>query len=118
MSYTSTGLSENVSNFIAYLFGWVSGLALFFVEKNNTSIHFNAAQSMVLFGSLTVLNLVLPVIPALGPLLMVLLAPVSMILWLVLMFMSLTGNPPRLPVVANFADQIVSKYYPVSRIEK
>ena len=94
MAYTSTGLSENLSHFLSYLFGWVSGLALFFVEKNNTSIHFHAAQSIVLFGSLTVLNIVLPVIPALGPLLMGLLAPVSMILWLVLMVMPLTFRAP------------------------
>ncbi|MEH6557896.1 MAG: hypothetical protein V7459_01495 [Oceanicoccus sp.] len=109
MSTSSTGLPDNVANFLAYLFGWISGLVIFLLEKKNSSIKFHGAQSIVLFGSLTALNILLPIVPALGPLLMILIAPISMILWLVLLVMSLMGNAPRLPIIANFADQLIGK---------
>jgi uncharacterized membrane protein len=101
MSISSAGVPANIATFLAYLFGWISGLVIFLLEKKNASIQFHGAQSIVLFGSLTVLNILLPFVPALGPLLM--------ILWLVLLVMSLLGNAPRLPVIANFADQLVGK---------
>lgn len=108
MSSSSTGLPDNIAKFLAYVFGWISGLGIFFFEKQDQSVRFHGAQSIVLFGSLTVLNIFLPIIPAFGPLIMVILAPISLILWLVLMAMSLAGNAPRLPVVANFADQLLA----------
>lgn len=109
MSSSSTGLSDNISNFLAYLFGWISGLVIFLIEKKNTELRFHGAQSIVLFGSLTVLNILLPLIPVLGPLLMVLIAPITPILWIVLLVMAITDNAPRIPVVANFADQMIDK---------
>lgn len=109
MSISSAGVPANIATFLAYLFGWISGLVIFLLEKKNASIQFHGAQSIVLFGSLTVLNILLPFVPALGPLLMIIIAPISMILWLVLLVMSLLGNAPRLPVIANFADQLVGK---------
>jgi uncharacterized membrane protein len=109
MSTSSTGLPDNVANFLAYLFGWISGLVIFLLEKKNSSVQFHGAQSIVLFGSLTALNILLPIVPALGPLLMILIAPISMILWLVLLVMSLMDNAPRLPIIANFADQLIGK---------
>ena len=109
MNPSTTGLPDNMAKCLAYVFGWISGLAIFFIEKQDHSVRFHGAQAIVLFGALTILNIFLPIIPALGPLIMVVLAPVSLILWLVLMVMSLVGNAPRLPVIANFADQLLAK---------
>ncbi|ARN76310.1 DUF4870 domain-containing protein [Oceanicoccus sagamiensis] len=109
MNDSYTGLPDNIAKCLAYVFGWISGLAIFFIEKQDPAVRFHGAQSIVLFGSLTVLNIFLPIIPALGPLIMVVLAPISLILWLVLMAMSLAGNAPRLPIIANFADQLLDK---------
>lgn len=109
MSKSSTGLPDNVATFLAYLFGWISGLVIFLLEKKNPVVQFHGAQSIVLFGSLTILNIFLPLVPALGPLLMILIAPVSLVLWLILLVMSLMNNAPRLPVIADFADQLIGK---------
>ena len=109
MNPSTTGLPDNIAKCLAYVFGWISGLAIFFIEKQDHSVRFHGAQAIVLFGSLTILNIFLPIIPALGPLIMMVLPPVSLILWLVLMVMSLVGNAPRLPVIANFADQLLAK---------
>ena len=110
MSQTSTGLPENVANFIAYLFGWISGLLILLVEKDNAEVRYHGAQSVTLFGSLTVLNLLLPFIPALGPLLLAVLAPLTMLCWIVLMVMSLLGKAPRLPVIENFTQQLLNQF--------
>lgn len=110
MNQSSTGLPENVANFIAYLFGWISGLLILLIEKENDNIRFHGAQSVTVFGSLTVLNLLLPFIPAVGPLLLAIVTPVSMLAWVVLMLMSLFSNAPRIPIVENFAEQLLRQF--------
>jgi len=44
---TETGLDENLLGALAYLFGWLSGLVLFFIEGDNDFVKFHAAQSIV-----------------------------------------------------------------------
>lgn len=108
---SSTGLPAKVAMFIAYLFWWISGLAIFLIEKQNRDVRFHAAQSIVLFGSLSVLNLLLPLVPAIGPVVASLLGPINVIAWLVLLAMVATDRAPRIPVLCNFADQLVASPY-------
>lgn len=110
MGDSSTGLPENVANFIAYLFGWISGLLILLVEKDNENIRYHGAQSVTVFGSLSILNLLLPFIPAVGPLLLAVVAPITLLAWIALMLMSLMGNAPRIPVVENFAQQLLRQF--------
>ncbi len=110
MQQSSLGLPDNVGKFIAYLFGWISGLLMLVLEKNNSEIRYHGAQSVVLFGSLTVLNLLLPLIPAIGPLLLGILMPVTMLLWIALLVLSLLGAAPHLPVVENFTEQLLQRF--------
>jgi uncharacterized membrane protein len=51
---TTLGLSERVERVLAYAFWWVSGLILFFAEKNRT-VRWHAVQSMLTFGLLSLL---------------------------------------------------------------
>ncbi len=53
-----SGLSENVAGFLCYLFGWVTGLIFFLIDKR-PFVRFHAAQSMVVFGGLHIINIVL-----------------------------------------------------------
>lgn len=110
MNQSSTGLSETIATFIAYLFGWISGLLMLLVEKDSEEIRFHGAQSVTVFGTLTVLNILLPFIPAVGPLLLGVLAPVTMLAWIVLMVMSLLGCAPHIPVIENFAQQLLRQF--------
>ena len=66
MNGSSTGLPDNIAKCLAHVFGWISGLAIFFLEKEDVDVRFHGAQSIVLFGSLTVLNIFLPIIPTKG----------------------------------------------------
>src|SRR5207245_11434611 len=51
---TSLGMDERLERVLAYSLGWISGLILFFLEKNR-NVRWHAVQSMVTFGSLSVL---------------------------------------------------------------
>ena len=47
---TDTGIKPNVAALLAYLLGFVSGLVLILIEKNNKFVRFHAMQSIVVFG--------------------------------------------------------------------
>jgi uncharacterized membrane protein len=44
----SIGLDQGMAVLFAYLFGWVSGLVFYFVEKQNQLVRFSAMQSIIL----------------------------------------------------------------------
>jgi uncharacterized membrane protein len=52
------GLDENIAGLLSYLLGWVSGLVFFIIDKR-PFVRFHAAQSIVVFGGLQVLYIVL-----------------------------------------------------------
>ena len=45
---SSTGLDENVAALLSYIFGWVSGLIFFLIEKDSRLVRFHAMQSILL----------------------------------------------------------------------
>src|SRR5215813_11348283 len=47
---SSTGLDENVASLLAYVFGLVSGLIFFFIEKDSRLVRFHGMQSTLLAG--------------------------------------------------------------------
>src|SRR5580658_6259857 len=52
-----SGMSENVAAFLCYLVGWVTGIIFFLIDKR-PFVRFHAAQSIVVFGGLHVINIV------------------------------------------------------------
>jgi uncharacterized membrane protein len=73
---TTLGIPERWERVLAYVFGWVSGLILLLVEQRNQTVRRHAAQSVVIFGILSLVGLVLAIlaggfglIPLLGPVL-------------------------------------------------
>src|SRR5882757_7779196 len=57
----STGLQENLAGLLCYVLGWITGLVFFFIDKR-PFVRFHAAQSIVVFGGLHVLSILLRVI--------------------------------------------------------
>src|ERR1700680_2112507 len=53
-----SGMSENVAGFLCYLVGWVTGLIFFLIDKR-PFVRFHAAQSIVVFGGLDIIWVVL-----------------------------------------------------------
>ena len=54
----TSGLQENVAGALCYLFGWVTGIIFLLIDKR-PFVRFHAAQSIVVFGALTVIRIVL-----------------------------------------------------------
>lgn len=120
MYRTTLGLDERLERVLAYLFGWVSGLFLFLVEKNRT-VRMHAAQSMITFGTLSILIFVvflvkgmLSMIPLLSiitnfglGLLISILWWATGILWVWLMAMAWLKPDYRLPIVSQWVRYFV-----------
>ena len=108
MEKTSIGLDSNVAAALAYALGWVTGLAFVLTERENRFVRFHALQSTIAFGALSVAWIVSLSIPFLGWLLaFVIIFPVSVVLWLFLMFKAYQGERFKLPIAGEMAEQRV-----------
>jgi uncharacterized membrane protein len=56
---SSTGMEPNVAALLSYILGWLTGLIFFLIEKDNKFVKFHAMQSIVFFGGLTLLQILL-----------------------------------------------------------
>ena len=61
---TTLGLDERLERCLAYLFGWISGLILFLIERNR-NVRRHAMQSMAVFGPLSILLFLLNLVKGL-----------------------------------------------------
>lgn len=105
MERTSTGMQENVASLLCYLAGWVTGIIFLLIEKENRTVRFHAMQSIVVFGALMVLQIILGMIPVIGWGLMVVVNVCALVLWIVLMIKAYQGQMLRIPVAADIADK-------------
>jgi uncharacterized membrane protein len=95
---TGMGLDPNVAGLLCYVLGWVTGLILIFLEKENKFVRFHAVQSIVTFGALTVVIIIINFIPIVGWIL-------AFILWIVLMIKAYQGQRFNLPWIGGFAEK-------------
>lgn len=110
-SQSQTGLSENVAGLLCYVLWWITGLVFFLIDKR-PFVRFHAAQSMVLFGAITVLYWILGFVFMFtgfaGAMLMSmvywLLWIGSIVLWILCMVKAYQGERFRVPIVADVAD--------------
>lgn len=104
---TKTGLPKNTAAALAYLLGWLTGIIMLLVEKDKF-VRFHAMQSILVFGGLTVLQIILGmtlILAVFVPLIWVL----ELVLWVVLMWKAYQGQEFVLPVVGEFAKKQVAK---------
>jgi len=117
---TTLGLNERLERVLAYAFGPISGLLLFLFEKNR-NVRWHALQSMIVFGSLSILIVGVNMLKlmlsgiwllslltnfGLGLLSSVLLW-VGIFLWLWLMLMAWLHRDYHLPFVSKWLRYIV-----------
>ena len=108
-SKNSTGLSPNVAGLLCYVALWISGIVFLIIEKESKSVRFHALQSIVTFGVLTVVQIILSVIPIIGWILVPLVWILMVVLWIILMIRAYSGVMWKLPLVGNWAEQQVNK---------
>ncbi len=114
------GLTENVAGLLCYVLGWITGLIFFLVDKR-PYVRFHAAQSIVVFGGLHILRIVLGGIFGIGFFLGgwtgfsigVLLAGIinlaALVLWILLMVKAYQGQRFEVPVAAGIAQSFAQK---------
>ena len=102
---TSLGIEPNVAALLSYLLGWITGLVFFLIEKENKFVRFHAFQSIVVFGSFTVLLIVLGFIPVIGWAIMPFVWIAELIAWIVCMIKAFQGEKFKLPVAGDIADK-------------
>jgi uncharacterized membrane protein len=113
MEKTSTGLTENVAGLLCYVLGWVSGLVFLLIEQENKFVRFHAVQSIVTFGGITVILIVLSIlglIPFIGLLFDILgyiVGLIAFVLWIVLLVKAYQGTTYKLPWAGDFAEKRV-----------
>jgi uncharacterized membrane protein len=106
MEKATFGLDENIASALTYVLGFITGIIFFLVEKENKTVRFNAAQSIIVFLGLFIVGIVLSFIPFIG-FLVFLIWIVELILWIVLIIKSYQGEKFKLPVVGDIAESWV-----------
>jgi uncharacterized membrane protein len=116
------GMAENVAGLLSYVLGWITGLIFLFIDKR-PFVRFHAAQSVVVFGGLNIIFVVLASMFgmgwmmggfffgtwALGGLILAAVRLVGFVLWILLMVKAYQGQKYRVPVAADLADSIARK---------
>jgi uncharacterized membrane protein len=106
MEKATFGLDENIASALTYVLGFITGIIFILVEKENKTVRFNAAQSIIVFLGLFIVGVVLSFIPFIG-FLVFLIWIVELILWIVLIIKSYQGEKFKLPVVGDMAESWV-----------
>jgi len=107
-SKTNVGLEPNVASLLCYLFGWVTGIVFFILEKENELVRFHALQSIIVFGVLTVAGTLLGWTPIFGGFLRAVIGILAFVLWIVLMVKAYQGEKYKMPWAGDFAEKQVS----------
>lgn len=100
---SSTGMEEHVAGLLCYVLGFVTGIVFLVIEKKSRFVRFHAMQSIIVFGGLFLLDIVLGFIPIIGIMLHLLISPISLILWIILMVKAYQKSWFKLPVVGEIA---------------
>ncbi|MGE3344086.1 MAG: DUF4870 domain-containing protein [Vicinamibacterales bacterium] len=90
---------------LAYVFGLMSGIGVLLVEKQDRYVRFHAMQSVLTFGAVAVVWVLLPTVPIVGDLRLFLgmFWAGVLALWGLLMWKALQGEAYRLPYIGDIA---------------
>jgi uncharacterized membrane protein len=101
---------------LCYILGWLTGIIFLLIDKR-PFVRFHAAQSIVVFGSLFVLRIILTFIWAtsyyatfgIHALLSMLVSLITLAAWVILMVMAYQGKRFEVPVAAGIANSLAGK---------
>ncbi len=108
----TAGIDENVAGLLCYVLGWVTGIIFLLIDKR-PFVKFHAAQSIVVFGGLTVLRIGLLFMGGITGgmigwgvygILSLVLGLLTLVLWILLMVKAYQHETFRVPIAAGIAD--------------
>ncbi len=110
MAKTSMNLDENVAGALCYIFGFITGILFFVMEKKNKFVRFHAMQSIIFSIGVVIVLGIFQIISWFLWFLWVLTALIWLlifIVWIVLMFKAYQGEKFKLPIIGDIAEQQV-----------
>ena len=125
---SSTGLDANLAALLSYVFGWVSGLVFFLIEKESRLVRFHAMQSILLNIVIAVVSILLWIVsfvfiligmqlPDIMGTLMWFVASLVwlvfcvgvLIAWVMCLIRAYQNQYFKLPVIGNMAEKFANK---------
>ncbi len=110
---SSTGLDENIAALLTYIGGFVTGIIFIAIEKKSKFVLFNAWQSLILFGGLTILWIVFQPLVMAIPIFLTFLFSLFwlavFILFIILAVKAYQGEEYLLPVIGQIAKRQAEK---------
>jgi len=111
-----TGLPGNATALLCYVLGWVTGIVFLVVDNDDRLVRFHAWQSILTFGTVTLIYVLLNVLAGLfftGPwrpllvwtALYTLAGAASFLLWLILMVKAYQGQRWKVPLLGELAER-------------
>jgi len=111
---TSAGPAANVAGVLCYIFGWISGLVFILIKKQDKFVRFHAMQSVIVFGTLTIVESIVIVIgleiARFVPINVItlpsfLIFVLGFLLWVLLIAKAYQGTMYKLPWAGNLAEK-------------
>ena len=116
-----SGLSENTAALLSYVLGWITGL-IFYLVDSRPFVRFHAAQSLVTFGALHIIRIVLGAVfgfgwwyyggyanLGIGALLLGAVGIISLVLWIVCMVRAYQGVRFKVPIAGDIAEGMAGR---------
>jgi len=108
---SSAGPNKKTYTILAYVLTWVGGLIFLFVGKDDPDVKWNSANSLIIFGGLAIINIILGFIPGLNVITFPLLLLIGLGFWIFFLVKSLQGNGERIPapLIGGFLNRYVDQ---------
>ena len=133
---SSTGMQPNTAGLLCYLGWWITGIIFVVIEKKSRFVKFHAWQSIMTLGILNAVLIILSIIRAVAwasawksvwtgspsslgfwrftDVIFTIVLILTIVLWIVLMVMAITGKMWKIPWIGNWAERQASKSIPES----
>lgn len=107
---SAAGDNKKTYSILAYILGWITGLIFLFVGKDDPDVKWNAANSVVVFGGLSILSFIVALIPVVQ-LISPLIGLVGFVYWIIFLVQGIQGTGQRLPApgIASFINPYVDQ---------
>ena len=102
---TTVGMSPNVTGLLCYVVGWITGIVFVVLEKKSIFVKFHAWQSIMTFGVLNVVWLIIFWIPVVSWIVGILI----LVLWIILIIQAGSGKMWKVPGAGDWAEKQASK---------
>lgn len=108
---TGTGLDPKLAGLLCYLFGWVSGLIFFLIEKDDKTVRFHALQSIFLSVAVFAVYFVfsflifVPGVTVIAFTLLPFIYLAFLVISIVLMVKAYQGEKWKLPIIGDIAEK-------------